>query len=109
MENNSEQQLSALFGALADPTRRAILKRLAHQAMPVNELSAPFDLSKPAISKHLKVLEKAGVLNRRIEGREHVCSLNLQPLDEVQRWLKFYDQFWNKKLDALGDFLGDES
>jgi len=105
MVNNSEQQLNQIFSALSDPTRRTMLLRLAKQEMSVADLSRPFDISKSAVTKHLKVLENAGLLGRTVEGRIHRCRLEPEPLTAVSEWLSFYEKFWNNKLDALGNYL----
>ena len=86
-----------------------MLLRLAGGGMSVMELAAPFDMSKPAITKHLKVLEKAGLLQRQIMGRIHRCRLVPQPLSEVAEWIAFYEKFWNKKFDALDKYLNETS
>lgn len=103
------QQLDSVFSALADPTRRAMLQRLSEKDMSVAELAEPFAMSKPAISKHLKVLEKAGLLRREVLGRVHRCQLQLQPLSQAAQWLSFYERFWNAKLDALDQYLLDSA
>ena len=107
MVNNNSQALNHIFGALSDPTRRAMLIRLSQEQVSVAELSKPFSLSKSAITKHLKVLEAAGLLNRSIEGRVHHCRLNPKPLVEASEWMTFYHEFWNQKLDSLDSFLAD--
>lgn len=109
MVNNSELQLDRLFQALSDNTRRTMLSRLSRQEMSVAELAEPFALSKSAISKHLKVLEDAGLLRRTIEGRVHRCRINAKPLSDVSEWVNFYEPFWNRKLDTLDAFLNDEN
>lgn len=105
MVNYSPAQLDIIFSALSDPTRRAMLSRLSEREMSVMELAAPFDMSKPAITKHLKVLEKAGLLRRQIIGRIHRCRLVPQPLSEAAKWITFYEKFWNTKFDALDKHL----
>ena len=109
MVNNKVLQLDRVFQALSDNTRRTMLNRLSKQEMSVAELAEPFTLSKSAISKHLKVLESAGLLQRTVEGRVHRCRINAKPLSEVSEWVNFYESFWNKKLDALDAFLSDEN
>ncbi|MBL4795305.1 MAG: winged helix-turn-helix transcriptional regulator [Pseudomonadales bacterium] len=109
MVNNKEQQLNLIFSALSDPTRRAMLKRLADDEMSVAELSLPFKLSKSAVTKHLKVLEKAGLLNRTINGRVHHCRMDATPLETASEWMTFYKAFWNDKFDALDSYLADSS
>jgi len=85
-----------------------MLSRLADVEMSVAELSSPFSITKPAITKHLKVLENAGLLSRTIEGRVHRCRIRPEPLEAISKWVSFYERFWNKKLDALGAYLNDE-
>lgn len=98
-------KLDHTFSALSDPTRRAIISKLAEGDTPIMELAAPFDMSLPAVSKHIRVLERAGLLIRRKQGRVHYCRLNAQPLRDAAKWLAFYQQFWDVKLDALANFL----
>lgn len=97
--------LDRTFAALADPTRRAILARLALGEASVGALAAPFRLSLPAVSKHLKVLESAGLLLREKHGREHRCRLDLTPLREGRAWLEEIRLFWEAHLDALAEFI----
>jgi DNA-binding transcriptional ArsR family regulator len=97
--------LSAKFAALADPTRRAILARLALGETSVNELSKPFDISGPAISKHLKVLERAGLIARGREAQWRPCRIEPQGLKGVDDWLERYRRLWEERLDRLEDYL----
>ncbi len=97
--------LDRTFAALADPTRRAILSRLALGEANVSELAEPFSISLPAISKHLRVLEEAGLLERRKEGRTHHCQLRPEPLGEAAEWIEEARRFWDDRLDALAQFL----
>ena len=108
MVNYTSSHLDLLFGALADPTRRAMLGRLSGRVMTVKELAAPFSMSKPAITKHLKVLERAGLLRRDKVGRVHNCKLDAAPLQEVSDWVGHFEQFWNARFDALEGFLKEE-
>jgi DNA-binding transcriptional ArsR family regulator len=105
MVNYSPALLDATFGALSDPTRRAILARLAQGQATVTELAAPFDVSLPAVSKHLRVLESAGLLRREIDGRIHRCRLSPEPMKDAARWIEHYRAFWDNQLDALAKFL----
>ena len=98
-------QLSATFSALADPTRRAILARLAEGETTVKELAAPFDMSLPAVSKHLKVLERAGLIARGQQAQWRPCRLEAGPLKDVAEWAERYRAFWEGSLDRLGDYL----
>ncbi len=97
--------LDTTFAALADPTRRAILARLATGEATVGELAAPHDVSPPAISRHLRVLEAAGLLQRRRDGRAHRCRLERAPLREASDWIDYYRRFWDRQLAALAAFL----
>jgi DNA-binding transcriptional ArsR family regulator len=97
--------LSTIFAALADPTRRAILARLALGETTVGDLSKPFDISGPAISKHLKVLEQAGLISRGREAQWRPCRIEPQALRRVDEWLEQYRQFWEDRLDRLQDYL----
>ena len=106
--NSEPEQLNALFSALSDPTRRAILARLAREEATVSDLAAPFEMSLPAISKHLRVLERAGLLERRIEGRVHHCRLSPRPLKDAADWLSEYRAYWEERLDRLAGFLERE-
>ena len=108
MVNYNATQLDKIFSALSDSTRREMLARLTQRDMSVQDLSAPFNMSKPAISKHLKVLESAGLMQRQIRGRMHICRLASAPLSEVADWLAFYEQFWQNKMDSLDQFLADK-
>ena len=94
-------RLSLTFGALADPTRRAILARLAKGGASVSELAEPFEMSLPAVSKHLKVLEEAGLIHRKIEGREHRLSLESRGLNAATRWIELHRTLWEEKFDAV--------
>ena len=97
--------LSTTFAALADPTRRAILARLATGDASVGELAEPFEMSMPAISKHLKVLERAGLIARSRKAQWRPCSLQAAPLKEVADWVEIYRQLWEQSFDRLDDYL----
>jgi DNA-binding transcriptional ArsR family regulator len=104
--NTNSQTLDATFAALADPTRRAILARLASGEASVNELATPFEMSQPAISKHLKVLERAGLISRGLDAQRRPRKLKAAPLAEANKWLENYRQFWEaayQQLDSLLD------
>lgn len=105
MVNNTQHQLDLAFGALAHPIRRGILVRLASGEARVSELARPFKVSAPAISKHMRILEEAGLLSRRKLGREHRCRLEAKRMQQAERWLEHYRKFWNDKLDALELYL----
>ena len=97
--------LSLTFAALADPTRRAILARLAAGEFSVNELAAPFKMSLPAISKHLKVLERCGLIARGREAQWRPCRLKAEPMKEAVDWLEDYRRYWEESFDRLEDYL----
>ena len=97
--------LDAVFAALADPTRRAIIERLSEGVCSVIELGAPFEMSAPAISKHLRVLEKAGLLRRRRYGGVHEMQLDAEPLKKAAQWVEEYRKFWEGSLDRLAAYL----
>jgi len=101
----TEDQLSNTFAALADPTRRAILARLAVGEAPVTELAEPFDMSLPAISKHLKVLERAGLIARGRDAQWRPCRLEPAPLKEAADWIGHYKKFWEESFDRLDEYL----
>jgi DNA-binding transcriptional ArsR family regulator len=109
MVNQKEPALDAVFAALADPTRRAILGRLAEHGATVTELARPFAMSLPAVSKHLRVLERAGLLQRRVDGRTHRIVIAPQPLRDALGWLDEHRRFWEPRLDALVAYLESPS
>jgi DNA-binding transcriptional ArsR family regulator len=95
------ERLDAVFHALADPTRRAMLHSLTLAERSIGELASPFRMSFAAASKHVKALEKAGLVRRRIDGRTHMCQLEAERLAEAHDWLSFYERFWTMRLDDL--------
>ena len=101
----ASDQLSSTFAALADPTRRAILARLASGETSVTELAEPFEMSLPAISKHLKVLERAGLIARGREAQWRPCRLEAGPLKDAAKWIEFYRRFWDQSFDRLEEYL----
>ena len=101
----SADQLSTTFAALADPTRRAILARLLSGECSVTELAEPFDMSMPAVSKHLRVLERAGLIARRREAQWRRCRIEAGPLKEVATWAERYRHIWEERLDRLDKYL----
>ncbi len=103
----SVDPLSATFSALADPTRRAILARLCSGEATVGELAEPFEMSLPAVSKHLKVLERAGLVSRGREAQWRPCRLEAGPLKDASGWLERYRQFWEQSLDRLESYLDE--
>jgi DNA-binding transcriptional ArsR family regulator len=104
---NVTPQLDATFSALADPTRRAILARLARGEASVMELAEPFAMSQPAISKHLKVLERAGLISRGRDAQRRPCRLEATPLRDARDWIESYREFWEASFDALDGVLED--
>ena len=107
MSVKQEERLSAVFGALADPTRRAILRRLKEGEAPVGVLAEPFDISLPAISRHLKVLERAGLIVRGREAQWRPCRLEAEPLKEVAIWAGEFREFWEGSFAKLDDLLAE--
>ncbi len=101
--NNRELDLT--FKALSDPTRRAILTRLAQGEATVGELARPFDVSRPAVSKHLRVLEQAGLVRRTPDGRISRCELDAAPMEEAAAWVERYRRYWEGQLDSLARYL----
>jgi DNA-binding transcriptional ArsR family regulator len=98
-------RLDAVFAALADPTRRAIIERLSRSEARVTELAEPFDMSLNAVSKHIRVLEASGVVERHRKGRDHILSINTRSLDEVEGWIERTRRFWEGRLDAMEHLL----
>jgi DNA-binding transcriptional ArsR family regulator len=107
MVKYTSHPLDRTFAALSDPTRRAILARLAQGDASVSELASPFAMSLPAISKHLRVLEQAGLVERTKDGRVHRLRLVAHPLHEAAAWIAHYRRFWEQQLAALADYLQD--
>ncbi len=103
----AEDRLSTIFAALADPTRRAILARLSLGEATVTELAEPFAMTLPAVSKHLKVLERAGLIERGREAQWRPCRLDPAPLKEAADWLEYYHRYWDESFDKLAEYLRD--
>ena len=101
-------QLNSVFHALGDATRRRMLRELAEGERSVGQLAEPFDISLAAASKHIKVLENAGLIRREVRGRTHLCRLDPGPLASAQQWLSFYERFWTGRLDVLERLLLNE-
>jgi DNA-binding transcriptional ArsR family regulator len=97
-----------VFQAIADPTRRAIIQMLAKKPLNLNAVAGNFDISRPAVSKHIRILAECGLVVIKKKGRERYCNANLESLREVSAWIDQYKKFWNGKLDALEDFLNNE-
>ena len=103
-------RLDGVFHALAHDARRDMLRRLTDRELTVGELAEPLAMSLPAASKHLQVLERAGLVRRTVVGRQHVCRLDPGPLASADAWLRFYERYWNEQLDALDRFFaGDDT
>jgi DNA-binding transcriptional ArsR family regulator len=105
MGEQQSTRLDELFGAVSDGTRRAILARLAQSDARVTELASAFPISLNSTSKHIRILERAGLVTRLVQGREHVLSLNAGPMAEAAEWMEFYRRFWEDRLAALEDFV----
>jgi DNA-binding transcriptional ArsR family regulator len=105
---STEERLDRVFHALSDRTRRALLRRLEAGPAMVTELAEPFRMSLPAVSKHLRVLEGAALIERRVDGRVHRCSLQAAPLAAADRWLAHYRAFWQDRLAALARYVEDD-
>ena len=103
-----DDRLDLVFQALADRTRRALLARLARTPSKVTDLAAPFNMSLPAVSRHIRVLERARLLRRTIDGRVHRCSLSAEPLQAAEAWLEHYRPFWEATLEALASYVERE-
>jgi len=102
---NEAARLDAVFAALADPTRRAIIERLSLSAARVTEVAEPFAMSLNAVSKHIRVLEASGVVARRRQGRDHILSINTRSLDEIDGWIERTRRYWEQRLDAMERLL----
>ena len=105
MVNYNQHQLDLAFGALAHPIRRGILARLSTGEATIAELAEPFKVSAPAISKHMRILEEAGLLSRKKQGREHHCRLEHKRMKEAEAWIENHRKFWDERLDALEHYL----
>jgi DNA-binding transcriptional ArsR family regulator len=105
MVERHETKLDEVFGAVADPTRRAILMRLGRSPARITDIAKDFPISLNSVSKHVMVLERAGLVRRQIQGREHLCKLDLQPLRQATAWMEEVRSFWETRLDALEQHL----
>ena len=108
MVDKSNERLDAVFHALADPTRRAMLRELAGRPHTVSELAAPFTISLAGASKHIQVLQRAGLIAREVQGRVHTCRLEPAPMHEGVEWMRHYERFWTQRLDGLEALLKAE-
>lgn len=106
-----QDNITKLFKAIADPTRREIFHALvlATSALSITQISNQFEISRQGVTKHIKTLEDAGLVYIDSQGRERFCNANAKPLKEVNKWLKFYEQFWDDKLGNLGDYLDNKA
>ncbi|MCW5568056.1 MAG: helix-turn-helix transcriptional regulator [Dokdonella sp.] len=104
-----QPELDGVFHALSDPTRRAMLRALATRERCVGELAAPFEITLAAASKHIKTLERAGLVKRTVQGRTHLCALDAAPLAEADAWLRDYARFWTARLDAQEALLREDA
>lgn len=105
MVNQQTERLDRIFHALTDATRRQMLRSLAARERTIGELAEPFEISLAAASKHVKTLERAGLVRRTVQGRTHFCRLDPKPLAGAHEWLKFYERFWTERIDALETLL----
>jgi DNA-binding transcriptional ArsR family regulator len=108
LEHAPASTLDAVFHALGDATRRRMLRDLASGQRSVGELAAPFEMSLAAASKHVKALEKAGLVRREVRGRTHICRLEPRPLEDAHEWIAFYERFWSRRLDILEGLLRND-
>jgi DNA-binding transcriptional ArsR family regulator len=106
---STEDRLDHLFGALSDRTRRKMVARLAKAPATIGELAEPFTMSLPAVSKHVRVLERAGLVRRKVDGRIHRCALDRRHLRAANEWLARYTEFWDQTLESLAAFAEDKS
>jgi DNA-binding transcriptional ArsR family regulator len=97
--------MDAVFIALADPTRRGMITRLSKGPASIGELGRPYDITKPAITKHVKILERAGLISRKKDGRVHRCKLNPKPMEQAEDWIEKHRKFWEASLDALARYV----
>ncbi len=102
-----EEQLDLVFGALSDSTRRGMLAQLSNGETNISALAEPYNISQPAISKHLRVLEKAGLIERTRKGRDHIIRANPVPAEKARDWISYYAHFWNQQFDAVDQYLKD--
>jgi DNA-binding transcriptional ArsR family regulator len=108
MVSQRSAALDRVFQALSDPTRRSMLRRLAGEELNIRQLAEPLRMTFPAASKHVRVLEAAGLVRRTVRGRSHFCRINAAPLAAVDEWVRFYRRFWSERLDVLAELLEAE-
>lgn len=106
-----QDKITRLFKAIADPTRRDIFHALviASSALSISQISNQFDITRQGVTKHIKTLEEAGLIHIETQGRERFCNANAKPLKEINKWLKFYEQFWDDSLESLGNYLDQKN
>lgn len=106
-----QDKITRIFKAIADPTRRDIFHALiiASSALSISQISNQFEITRQGVTKHIKTLQEAGLVAIESKGRERFCNANAKPLKEINKWLAFYDQFWNDSLDNLGDYLDNKT
>ena len=109
VEHSNSTELDRIFSALADPTRRAILRTLTRHPATITEIAEPFPVSLNAVSKHVMVLERAGLLRREIKGRQHYCWIEPRRLREAEEWFEYYRRFWEQRMDALHAYIARKS
>jgi len=109
MTTSADERLDLVFGALADRTRRQLLAQLAQAPASITELAAPHDMSLPGVSKHIRVLEHAGLIRRTIDGRVHRCTLDAAAMRAADEWIAHYRAFWDHTLDALADYVSEDT
>ncbi|HSG32698.1 MAG TPA: metalloregulator ArsR/SmtB family transcription factor [Thermodesulfobacteriota bacterium] len=105
MVNNTSESLNTVFGALSDPTRRQIIEMVSEEPVRITTVAAKFNMSLPAVSKHIKKLERAGLINRDRDGRVHNIKLDSKPFHDASKWLDHYKKFWEQQFDSLDDYL----
>jgi DNA-binding transcriptional ArsR family regulator len=108
VSTTTDERLDLVFGALADSTRRQLLAQLARASASISELAAPHDMSLPGVSKHVRVLERAGLIRRTIDGRVHRCTLDADAMRAADEWIAHYRAFWDHTLAALADYISEE-
>ena len=109
MVNCKDDQMDAVFSALADSTRRGMVAQLSGGPASIGELGRPYPITKPAVTKHVKILERAGLVERQKDGRVHRCTLNKEPLKKAEKWIEQQRKFWEASLDSLADYLNQQT
>lgn len=109
MVNYTDGQMDAVFTALADSTRRGMVAQLSSGSATIGELGRPYPITKPAVTKHVKILERAGLIQRQKNGRIHRCTLNKEPMKQAEEWIERHRKFWETSLDSLADYLNQQT